>query len=100
MRNHKFAEQVVQAMLTYNNNFYIDDIYGLINNNTYSDEVSVHLRTIVSILNNITNYANININTNTNIAANIQSLKMTVFRILNLNNGVDILKHLICEDLL
>lgn len=98
MRNHKFAEHVVQSMLTYNNNFYIDDIYGLINNNTYSDEVSVHLRTIVSILNNITNYANANINTN--IAANIQSLKMTVFRILNLNNGVDILKHLICEDLL
>jgi hypothetical protein len=95
MRNHKFAEQVVQSMLTYNNNFYIDDIYVLINNNTYGDEISVHLRTIISILNNITNT-----NVNTNITANIQSLKMTVFRILSMNNGVDVLKHLICEDLL
>lgn len=92
MRDHKFAEQVVQAMITYNNNFYIDDINILIGNNTYGEEVSMHLRTIINILNNITNTNNIN------ITANIQSLKMVVFRILNLNNGVHVLKHLICEN--
>lgn len=101
MRDHKFADKVVQAMLTYNNSYYIDDINMIINNNTYGDLASNYLNAIVTILNNIIN-SNNNLNPNANVnyylTTAINTLKMYIFRILELNNGSAILKKIICED--
>ena len=101
MRDHKFADKVVQAMLAYNNNLYIDDINEIINNNTYGDVASTYLTAIVSMLNNIINVNN-NVNPNTNVnyflPIYINTLKTYIFRILDLNNGSAILKKIICED--
>jgi hypothetical protein len=104
MRNHKFVEQVAQAMITYNNTFYIEDINELIVNNIYGNDISTYLTNIINILNGmINNNNNIyqtninNLNNNTTIIKN--ALKMYIIRILNLNNGYDILRQLICEDM-
>lgn len=104
MRNHKFVEQVAQAMITYNNTFYIEDINELIINNIYGNDISTYLTNIINILNGmINNNNNIyqtninNLNNNTTIIKN--ALKMYIIRILNFNNGYDILRQLICEDI-
>lgn len=104
MRNHKFVEQVAQAMITYNNTFYIEDINELIINNIYGDDISTYLTNIINILNGmINNNNNIyqtninNLNNNTTIIKN--ALKMYIIRILNFNSGYDILRQLICEDM-
>jgi hypothetical protein len=96
MRNHKFVEEVAQSMITYNNTFYIEDINELIINNIYGDDISAYLTNIMNILNGMINNNNLNLN---NLATIKNALKMYIIRILNFNNGYDILRQLICEDI-
>ena len=96
MRNHKFVEEVAQSMITYNNTFYIEDINELIINNIYGDDISAYLTNIMNILNGMINNNNLNLN---NLATIKNALKMYIIRILNFNNGYDILRQLICEDM-
>ena len=96
MRNHKFVEEVAQSMITYNNSFYIEDINELIINNIYGDDISAYLTNIMNILNGMINNNNNNLN---NLATIKNALKMYIIRILNFNNGYDILRQLICEDI-
>jgi len=96
MRNHKFVEKVVNKMIEYNNRFYIEDINELIIINQFGNDITLYLTNIVNILQNVVNNNN-NENNNNNTSIK-NALKLYIFRIIALNNGIECCNKLICED--
>ena len=86
MRNHRLIDEGVNFLISHQfNQFYIDDIYELININQFGDENSRYLNDIISCLNN----------QNNNLKYN---LKLILYRILNSENGINCINKLICKE--
>ena len=94
MRNHKFVTKVAEAMIEYNNRFYIEDINELIINNEFGNDLSIYLTNIVNILQDNNNYQNIN-----NISQLKNALKLYIYRMITLNRGIECCNYLMCEDM-
>ena len=99
------AELIVELINPYNVSQFVKSnsnilvnsaINELIINNIYGDDISAYLTNIMNILNGMINNNNNNLN---NLATIKNALKMYIIRILNFNNGYDILRQLICEDI-
>ena len=86
MRNHRLIDETINFLIKHQNNqYYIDDIYELININQFGDENSRNLRGIVSCLNNENNL-------------NYHDLRYYLYRILSAENGIMCINKLICKE--
>lgn len=99
MRNHRLVHSVVEKMIEYNHQYYIDDIQELSTSRQFNNNINSYLTQIANILsthlntnNNQTNIPNYNINL-------IASLKSYIYMILDNNNGLECCNKLICCDL-
>ncbi len=87
-REHKFVENVVTKIITYNHKEYLTDINELITLNEYGDEVTLVLMSLYFELDN-------NLNTET---YDKNKLKTIVYKLLTYNNGFECCKNLLCDD--
>ncbi len=95
------VQLVIEKMLEYNHQFYIDDIQELSTSRQFNNNINNYLVQIANILNthlnnnqnNQTNQNNQNYNFNL-----ITSLKSYIYMILDNNNGIECCNKLICKD--
>lgn len=103
MRNHKLVQLVVEKMLEYNHQYYIDDIIELSTSRQFNNNINNYLSQIANILNTHLNSNNSNQNNtqnNVNYTSNlISSLKSYIYMILDNNNGIECCNKLICINL-
>jgi len=91
MRNHKLVHSVVEKMLLYNHQFYIDDINELSTSRQYNNNINNCLSHMANVL---TTHLNSNNGFNNSLVA---SLKSYIYIILDNVNGIDCCNKLICE---
>lgn len=96
MRNHRLVNSVVEKMIEYNHQYYINDIQELATSMQFNNNINNCLTQIANILstqinlnNNQTNILNINL---------VSSLKSYIYMILD-NNGLECCNKLMCIDL-
>jgi|688.fasta_scaffold105287_1 hypothetical protein len=84
MRNHKLANRTIDFILNNVNNYYIDDLYSIINSNEYENQ------NINNILTNIINILNIALNNNSS-SYNIdrEILRRNIFDLISTPNGIE-----------
>jgi hypothetical protein len=84
MRNHKLANRTIDFILNNVNNYYIDDLYSIINSNEYENQ------NINNILTNIINILNIALNNNSS-SHNIdrEILRRNIFDLISTPNGIE-----------
>ena len=99
MRNHKLVHSVVEKMIEYNHQFYIDDIQELSTSRQFNNNINSYLTQIANILS-----THLNTNNNQNNIPNynnnlIASLKSYIYMILDNHNGLECCNKLLCNDL-
>jgi hypothetical protein len=84
MRNHKLANRTIDFILNNVNNYYIDDLYSIINSNEFENQ------NINNILTNIINILNIALNNNSS-SYNIdrEILRRNIFDLISTPNGIE-----------
>ena len=88
MRNHKLVDDTMVFLYDHkNNNYYIDDIYEIINNNEFGSENSSDLSEILNILSDrsVNAFATLN-----------GRLQVPLYRIMGRNNGLFVFNKLNC----
>ncbi len=99
MRNHRLVQLVVEKMIEYNHQFYIDDIQDLSTSRQFNNNINSYLTQIANILSthlNTNNNQNNIPNYNSNLIA---SLKSYIYMIIDNNNGLECCNKLMCIDL-
>jgi hypothetical protein len=87
-REHKFVENVVTKMITYNHKEYLMDVNELITLNEYGEEITLVLMSLYVELGDSLNTGRYDKN----------KLKTFIYKILTYNNGFECCKSLLCED--
>ena len=98
MRNHRYIDEVYNAMISFNSNEYISDIDDLVNTNSFNQDINIYLANISNLLNtHLQQTSNFNNNLNlNNMPTNYydivltrlkNSIKTNLFRILTFNDG-------------
>ena len=84
MRNHKLANRTIDFILNNVNNYYIDDLYNIINSNEFENQ------NVNNILTNIINILNIALNNNSS-SYNIdrEILRRNIFDLISTPNGIE-----------
>jgi hypothetical protein len=84
MRNHKLANRTIDFILNNVNNYYIDDLYSIINSNEFENQ------NVNNILTNIINILNIALNNNSS-SYNIdrEILRRNIFDLISTPNGIE-----------
>lgn len=108
MRNHRYVDEVYNAMISFNSDEYISDIDDLINTNSFNEDINIYLANISNLLNShlqqTSNFNNNNLNLN-NMPSNYynitltrlkNSIKTNLFRILSFNDGKRCCDKLAC----
>lgn len=97
MRNHKLVNDVIDKMLEYNHQFYIDDIIELSTSRQYNNNINNYLTQIANILNS---HLNSNNQANSNYIIGLRSsLKSYIYMILDNFNGTECCNKLMCINL-
>lgn len=107
MRNHRLVQNVIDKMLEYNHQYYIDDIHELSSSRQFNNNINNYLVQIANILsthlnNNQSNTNQVNNNNQNSQNYNLSlvaSLKSYVYMILDNHNGFECCNKLMCIDL-
>lgn len=98
MRNHRFVQLVVNKMIEYNHQYYIDDIIELARSRQFDNNINNNLNQLANILNtHLAGNFNVNNALNPNVTL-ISSLKTYIYMILDNNDGIECCNKLICAD--
>ena len=101
MRNHRYVDEVYNAMISFNSDEYISDIDDLINTNNFNEDINIYLANISNLLNShlqqTSNFNNNNLNLNNITLTRLKnSIKTNLFRILSFNDGKRCCDKLAC----
>lgn len=98
MRDHKFIDSVVNALMSYNHQDYINDINELITLNQFNDAITLELTSICNILDGYLNTMHVNNNNTAYLVTYKHNLKTHIHNIMRQNNGYECCKKLLCEN--
>ena len=100
MRNHRYVNEVYNAMISFISNEYISDIDDIININNFNEDINLYLANISNLLNSyLQQISNLN---NNQIYHEIllnrlkNSIKTNLFRILTFSDGKRCCDKLAC----
>jgi hypothetical protein len=84
MRNHKLVNRAINFIESNVNNYYIDDLYNIINTNEFNNtNINNVIIEIIDMLNNAL------INSNNNLNLDKERLRRHLFDLISYPNGID-----------
>ena len=84
MRNHKLVTRTINFILENLNNYYIDDLYDIVNTNEFSN---ININNILLEIIHMLEIALINNNNNFNL--NKEQLRGHLFNLISIPNGIE-----------
>jgi len=86
MRNHKLVNRTIDFILNNVNNYYIDDLYSIINSNLFENQ---NINSILMEIINILNIALNNSNNSNNYNIDKETLRRLIFDLISSPNGIE-----------